>query len=121
MGIILDFDGQTMTWDKSTVKIKEYEDLSDINSPINEFYWHAEIHESQALNEYLHILRKYETRNTSQREAPCHHGPRRPIFQITQNLTSPFKILSLVTSMHFYQGRIVVHHHHDHDVAPLHF
>jgi hypothetical protein len=30
MGIILDFDGQTMTWDKSTIKIKEYEDLSDI-------------------------------------------------------------------------------------------
>jgi hypothetical protein len=66
MGIILDFDGQTMTWDKSTIKIKEYEDLLDINSPIYEFYWHEEIHESQALNEYLHVLRKYETRYTSQ-------------------------------------------------------
>jgi hypothetical protein len=31
LGIILDFDGQTMTWDKSTVKMKEYEDPSDIN------------------------------------------------------------------------------------------
>jgi hypothetical protein len=40
LGIILDFDGQTMTWDKSTIKMKEYEDLFDINSPINEFYWH---------------------------------------------------------------------------------
>jgi hypothetical protein len=36
LGIILDFDGQTMTWDKSTIKMKEYEDLLDINSPINE-------------------------------------------------------------------------------------
>jgi hypothetical protein len=40
LGIILDFDGQTMTWDESTIKMKEYEDLFDINSPINEFYWH---------------------------------------------------------------------------------
>jgi hypothetical protein len=24
--IILDFDGQTMTWDESTIKMKEYED-----------------------------------------------------------------------------------------------
>jgi hypothetical protein len=38
LGIILDFDGQTMTWDESTIKMKEYEDLFDIYSPINEFY-----------------------------------------------------------------------------------
>ena len=49
LGIILDFDGQTMTWDESTIKMKDYEDLFDINSPINEFYWHEEIYESQAL------------------------------------------------------------------------
>jgi hypothetical protein len=49
LGIILDFDRQTMTWDESTIKMKEYEDLFDINSPINEFYWHEEIYESQAL------------------------------------------------------------------------
>jgi hypothetical protein len=49
LGIILDFDKQTMTWDESTIKMKEYEDLLDINSPINEFYWHEEIYESQAL------------------------------------------------------------------------
>jgi hypothetical protein len=39
--IILDFDGQTMMWDESTIKMKEYEDLFDIKSPINEFYWHG--------------------------------------------------------------------------------
>ena len=36
LGIILDFDGQTIMWDESTIKMKEYEDLFDINSPINE-------------------------------------------------------------------------------------
>jgi hypothetical protein len=58
IGIILNFDGQTMTWDKSTIKIKEYEGLSDINSPINEFYWHEEIYESQALNKASSHLKK---------------------------------------------------------------
>jgi hypothetical protein len=58
LGIILDFDGQTMTWDESTIKMKEYEDLLDINSPINEFYWHEEIYESQALIEASSHLKK---------------------------------------------------------------
>jgi hypothetical protein len=31
LGIILDFDGQTMTGDESTIKMKEYEDLFDIS------------------------------------------------------------------------------------------
>jgi hypothetical protein len=56
LGIILDFDRQTMTWDESTIKMKEYEDLSDINSPINEFYWHE--YESQALNDASSRLKK---------------------------------------------------------------
>jgi hypothetical protein len=51
LGIILDFDGQTMTWDESTIKMKEHEDLFDINSPINEFCWHEESYESQALSD----------------------------------------------------------------------
>jgi hypothetical protein len=49
--VILDFDRQTMTWDKFTIKMKEYEDLSNINSPVNEFYWHEESYESQVLND----------------------------------------------------------------------
>jgi hypothetical protein len=41
-----------MTWDESTIKkMKEYKDLLDINSPINELYWHEESYESQALND----------------------------------------------------------------------
>jgi hypothetical protein len=56
--IILNFDGQTMTWDKSTIRMKELEDLLDINSPINEFYWHEEIYESQALIDASSHLKK---------------------------------------------------------------
>ena len=56
--IILDFDGQTITWDESTIKMKEYKDLSDINSPINEFYWHEEIYESPPLNDASSCLKK---------------------------------------------------------------
>jgi hypothetical protein len=58
LGIILDFDGQTMMWDKSTIKMRDNEDLFDINSPINEFYWHEESYESQALNDASSHLKK---------------------------------------------------------------
>jgi hypothetical protein len=58
LGIILDFDRQTMMWDKSTIKMKEYEDLLDIDSPINEFYWHEESYKSQALNDASTHLKK---------------------------------------------------------------
>ena len=47
-----------MTWDKSTIKMKEYEDLLDIDSPVNEFYWHEESYESQALNDASTHLKK---------------------------------------------------------------
>jgi hypothetical protein len=38
--------------------MKENEDLFDINSPINDFYWHEEIYESQALNDASSCLKK---------------------------------------------------------------
>jgi hypothetical protein len=38
--------------------MKEYKDLSDINSPINEFYWHEESYKSQALNDASSRLKK---------------------------------------------------------------
>jgi hypothetical protein len=56
--IILNFDGQTMTWDKSTIKMKEYKALLDINSPVNEVYWHEESYESQAHNDAASRLKK---------------------------------------------------------------
>ena len=56
--IILNFDGQTITRDKSTIKMKEYKGLLDIKSPINDFYWHEEMYESQALNDASSRLKK---------------------------------------------------------------
>jgi hypothetical protein len=38
--------------------MKEYKDLFDINSPINECYWHKESYESQALNDASSHLAK---------------------------------------------------------------
>jgi hypothetical protein len=38
--------------------MKEYKDLSEINSPINEFYWHEGIYESQALIDASSRLKK---------------------------------------------------------------
>jgi hypothetical protein len=38
--------------------MKEYKDLFEINSPINEFYWHEEIYESQALSDASLHLKK---------------------------------------------------------------
>jgi hypothetical protein len=58
LGIILDFDRQTMTWDESTIKRKENKDLLDINLPVNEYYWHEESYESQALNDASSHLKK---------------------------------------------------------------
>jgi hypothetical protein len=45
-------------WDESIIKMKEYEDLLDIDSPINEFYWHEESYESQVLNDASTRLKK---------------------------------------------------------------
>ncbi len=56
--IILNFDVQTITWEESTIKMNEYEDLFYINLPINEFYWHKEIYESQALIDASSHLKK---------------------------------------------------------------
>jgi hypothetical protein len=56
--IILDFDGQTIMWNESTIKMKECKDLFNISSPINEFYWHKETYESQALNDASSCLKK---------------------------------------------------------------
>ena len=66
LGIILDFDGQTMTWYESTIKMKEYEDFSDINSPINEFIGMKKYMKVKHLLMHLHVLRKYWTQNMSQ-------------------------------------------------------
>jgi hypothetical protein len=67
LGIIINLNIQT-TWDESTIKMRHYEMFPDILSPINDFYWHEEILESQALNEASsHLMKildvKYEPAN----------------------------------------------------------
>jgi thiamine phosphate synthase YjbQ (UPF0047 family) len=47
-----------MMWDESTIKMRDYETFLDTLSPINDFYWHEEILESQALNEASSHLKK---------------------------------------------------------------
>jgi hypothetical protein len=58
LGIIFNFNDQMMTWDESTIKMRDYEMFSDILSPINDFYLHKEILESQVLNEASSLLKK---------------------------------------------------------------
>jgi thiamine phosphate synthase YjbQ (UPF0047 family) len=59
LGIIVNFNDQTiMMWDESTIKMRDYETFLDTLSPINDFYWHKEILESQALNEASSHLKK---------------------------------------------------------------
>ena len=38
--------------------MKDYKDFSDILSPENEFYWHEEAYESEALNDASSRLKK---------------------------------------------------------------
>ena len=43
LGITLNFSDQTMTWDESTVRMKDPEEFADISSPLHEFFWHCEM------------------------------------------------------------------------------
>jgi hypothetical protein len=55
--IIINFENQMM-WDKPTIKIRDCNLFLDILSPINDFHWHEEILESQALNDASSHLKK---------------------------------------------------------------
>jgi hypothetical protein len=57
LGINLDYDRQIMTWDKSTINMKEYKDLLNIITPVNEFYCHEASYESQALSDASSCLK----------------------------------------------------------------
>ena len=38
LGITLNFSDQTMTWDESTVRMKDPKEFADISSPLHEFF-----------------------------------------------------------------------------------
>ena len=51
LGITLDFKGQTMTWDDSTIRMKDPESFPDLLDPINDFFWSKDLYETEALQE----------------------------------------------------------------------
>ena len=56
--ILLEFKNQMMMWDKSTIKMKDPEILSQLLMPTNDFYWHEKCMESQALDDATSHLKK---------------------------------------------------------------
>jgi hypothetical protein len=47
-GITLEFKDQLMTWDETTINLKESDMLSELFSPINELFKHVEFFERLA-------------------------------------------------------------------------
>ena len=58
LGITLDFKGQTMTWDDSTIRMKDPESFPDLLDPINDFFWSNDLYETEALQEASARLQK---------------------------------------------------------------
>ena len=56
--ITLDFKDQTMTWDDSTINMKDPESLLDLLDPINDFFWSNDHYETEALQEAPTHLQK---------------------------------------------------------------
>ena len=58
LGITLDFKDQTMTWDDSTINMKDPESLPDLLDPVNDFFWSNNLYETEALQEASTRLQK---------------------------------------------------------------
>ena len=56
--ITLNFKDQTMTWDDSTINMKDPESLLDLLDPVNDFFWSNDHYETQALQEASAHLQK---------------------------------------------------------------
>ena len=56
--ITLDFKDQTMTWDDSTINMKDPESLPDLLDPVNDFFWSNDHYETEALQEASAHLQK---------------------------------------------------------------
>ena len=55
---MLDFKDQTMTWDNSTIRMKDPESLADLLDPINDFFWSNNHYKTEALQEASAHLQK---------------------------------------------------------------
>ena len=58
LGITLDFKDQTMTWDDSTINMKDPESLPDLVDPVNDSFWSNDLYETEALQEAPTHLQK---------------------------------------------------------------
>ena len=56
--IMLNFKEQTMTWDDSTINMKDPESLPDLLDPVNDFFWSNDHYETEALQEASAHLQK---------------------------------------------------------------
>ena len=55
---MLDFKDQTMTWDDSTINMKDPESLPDLLDPVNDFFWSNNLYDKEALQESSTCLQK---------------------------------------------------------------
>jgi hypothetical protein len=74
----INYKNLTVTWDDSTIQMKDYEALSDLMTPIHDFYWHEESYESQALNDATARIKKildakYKPANLNEVTSKCAH------------------------------------------------
>ena len=58
LGITLAFKDQTMTWDDSTIHMKDPESLPDLLDPVNDFFWNNDQYKTEVLHEASICLQK---------------------------------------------------------------
>ena len=63
--IMLDFQGQTMTWDDLTIRMKDPESFPDLLDPINDFFWSKDLYKTEALQEASAHLQNQRTSTRS--------------------------------------------------------
>ena len=69
--ITLDFKDQTMTWDDSTINMKDPESLPDLLDTINDFFWSNNLYETEALQEASAV--KYAPADLNAVVQACRH------------------------------------------------
>ena len=58
LGITLNFKDQTMTWDDSTLNMKDPKSLLDLLDPVNDFFWSNDHYKTEVLQEASAHLQK---------------------------------------------------------------
>ena len=58
LGITLNFKNQTMTWDDSTINMKDPESLLDLLDSVNDIFWNNNHYETESLQEASICLQK---------------------------------------------------------------